>query len=343
MALSIDLHQRRSTANVKNTSIVTKGACHETRDFCELARDISYRRVNTERGGRRIHVDHSLHLHGGAAGLVLDASGALYGTTTEGGNLVCALNTAGTGCGTVFKLTPPSTTGTAWTKTVLHSFSGSDGAFVTADLVFGTGAAGVAERHGARVAIAPDGALYGTTNFGGNTSCPPFGCGTVFKLTPPSTAGGAWTETVLYRFAGGNDGAFPGVAFFGTDGALYGTTGAGGNTGCPPNPGEGCGTVFRAVSERIESVGGFPNRLISASSFTLREWGRRGWVFPTIFVASRHVAIASAGPLGRCRAIQSKARARSTTSEIAVAAANASRRPDSRSVSRKCGAISAKA
>ncbi len=42
----------------------------------------------------------------------------------------------------------------------------------------------------------------------------------------------------------------------------------------------------RAVSERIESVGGFPNRLISASSFTLREWGRRGWVFPTIFASA---------------------------------------------------------
>ncbi len=41
-----------------------------------------------------------------------------------------------------------------------------------------------------------------------------------------------------------------------------------------------------AVSERIESVGGFPNRLISASSFTLREWGRRGWVFPTIFASA---------------------------------------------------------
>ena len=42
----------------------------------------------------------------------------------------------------------------------------------------------------------------------------------------------------------------------------------------------------RAVSERIESVGGFPNRLISASSFTLREWGRRGWVFATIFASA---------------------------------------------------------
>src|SRR5208337_2360967 len=44
--------------------------------------------------------------------------------------------------------------------------------------------------------------------------------------------------------------------------------------------------ILRAVSERIESVGGFPNRLISASSFTLREWGPRGWVFPTIFASA---------------------------------------------------------
>src|SRR5208337_3739764 len=33
------------------------------------------------------------------------------------------------------------------------------------------------------------------------------------------------------------------------------------------------GIRVRAVSERTESVGGFPNRLISASSFTPREGG----------------------------------------------------------------------
>src|SRR5271166_3380732 len=58
--------------------------------------------------------------------------------------------------------------------------------------------------------------------------------------------------------------------------------------------------ILRAVSEWIESVGGFPNRLISASSFTLREWGRRGWVFPTIFASAWLRRWCRAG----CRAIR---------------------------------------
>jgi uncharacterized repeat protein (TIGR03803 family) len=51
------------------------------------------------------------------------------------------------------------------------------------------------------------------------------GYGTVFSLTPPSSAGGAWTETTLYNFAGGTDGnaPFTGVVI-GPGGVLYGTT-----------------------------------------------------------------------------------------------------------------------
>ena len=44
--------------------------------------------------------------------------------------------------------------------------------------------------------------LYGTTNYGGTTSCY-LGCGTVFSLTPPASPGGSWTEAVLYSFQGG--------------------------------------------------------------------------------------------------------------------------------------------
>lgn len=59
------------------------------------------------------------------SGLVMDASGALYGTTSDaltGGN------------GTVFKLTPSS--GGTWTKNILHTFTGSnDGAFPFAPVV----------------------------------------------------------------------------------------------------------------------------------------------------------------------------------------------------------------
>jgi uncharacterized repeat protein (TIGR03803 family) len=48
------------------------------------------------------------------AGLTLDASGALYGTTMRGGDRVCS-------CGTVFKLTP---TRAGFTERTLHRFRG---------------------------------------------------------------------------------------------------------------------------------------------------------------------------------------------------------------------------
>jgi uncharacterized repeat protein (TIGR03803 family) len=65
------------------------------------------------------------------------------------------------------------------------------------------------------------GNLYGTTADGG-PGCQG-GCGTVFELSPAS--GGRWTETVLYAFTGGGDGAVPEAGLiFDTAGNLYGTT-----------------------------------------------------------------------------------------------------------------------
>jgi uncharacterized repeat protein (TIGR03803 family) len=147
------------------------------------------------------------------AGLIFDASGALYGTTTGGG----AYDN-----GAVFKLTPPTAAGGAWTKNVLWSFTGdSDGANPRAGLVFDA-----------------SGALYGTTSGGGNPGNV-FGYGTVFKLTPPTISGGAWTETVLYSFTGGSDGFNPAAGvIFDASGALYGTAAVGGGR-CR------CGTVFK--------------------------------------------------------------------------------------------------
>src|SRR5579871_3141069 len=46
--------------------------------------------------------------------------------------------------------------------------------------------------------------LYGPTAHGGAS-----GAGTVYELTPPATAGAAWTESVLYSFSGGADGNTP--------------------------------------------------------------------------------------------------------------------------------------
>jgi uncharacterized repeat protein (TIGR03803 family) len=92
------------------------------------------------------------------AALIRDEAGNLYGTTIEGGSSGCQ----STGCGTVFKL---DTTGK---ETVLHTFTG--------------------KKDGANAfALVRDAAgnFYGTAESGGDTTCnPPYGCGTVFKLTP---------------------------------------------------------------------------------------------------------------------------------------------------------------
>jgi len=142
------------------------------------------------------------------AGLITDASGALYGTNTSGG----------TGpAGVVFKLTPPTAGQTAWTETVLYNFTGgADGGGVYANLM-----------------MDKSGALYGTTITGGTN-----GVGLVFKLTPPAAGGTAWTQTVLYAFSGGADGSIPeSVLTEDSTGALYGSTTLGGANGV--------GTIFK--------------------------------------------------------------------------------------------------
>jgi uncharacterized repeat protein (TIGR03803 family) len=143
--------------------------------------------------------------------LILDSLGNLYGTTTDGGNTGC---NASDGCGVVFKLAPSGV------ETVLYTFSGgADG---------GSPWAGVVQDS--------DGNLYGTTEIGGA-----YNYGTVFKLTPSGT------ETVLYSFSGGTDGAFPldGLTFD-AEGNLYGTTYEG---GILQN-----GTVFQVTPAGSETI-----------------------------------------------------------------------------------------
>lgn len=93
-----------------------------------------------------------------------------------------------------------------------------------------------------------EGNLYGTTNLGGGRASCASGCGTVFELSPPAGPGDAWTETVLYRFQDGNDGAYPDSSLIADQsGNLYGTTSAGGDGNCIVQDSEGCGTVFELV------------------------------------------------------------------------------------------------
>jgi uncharacterized repeat protein (TIGR03803 family) len=148
---------------------------------------------------------------------LLAVSGVMYGTTAIGG---------ASKYGTIYSIT------TAGNETVVYSFGDvPDGRYPLAGLVD------------------VDGTLYGTTESGGSGSChgkrSPFGrswvgCGTVFEI---STSGG---EKVLYSFTGKADGAHPEAGLLAVNGALYGTTSAGG--------GHDAGTVFRISPSGSESV-----------------------------------------------------------------------------------------
>jgi uncharacterized repeat protein (TIGR03803 family) len=133
------------------------------------------------------------------SGLVADKAGNLYGTTYQGG---------ANGLGSVFEL---QLSGGVWSETLLYSFAGDstgDGEYpVYSPLVFDKA-----------------GNLYGTTQYGGSTSC---NCGTVFELTK---SGSTWKETVLHAFtAYPNDGYGPQAGLsFDAAGNLYGTTYQGG-------------------------------------------------------------------------------------------------------------------
>ncbi|HEY6251800.1 MAG TPA: choice-of-anchor tandem repeat GloVer-containing protein, partial [Candidatus Angelobacter sp.] len=137
------------------------------------------------------------------APLLRDAAGNLYGATAFGGSTNCSVF-GDVGCGTIFKLDPSGN------ETVLHMFSGGDGAFPAGGLVMDAA-----------------GNLYGTTvNGGGAGLCRNFGCGTVFKLDPSGNL------TVLHSFIGSSDGANPTAGLImDAAGNLYGTAGFGGDFG----------------------------------------------------------------------------------------------------------------
>jgi uncharacterized repeat protein (TIGR03803 family) len=163
------------------------------------------------------------------SGVILDQAGDLVGTTENGGS---ALQ------GTVFAVTPEA--GGQATERLIHEFSGeTDGTFPQSGLTADAA-----------------GNLYGVVTGGGGAAfvCKENsggGCGIVYKLTPGSD--GAWTETILYTFLGGADGALPSDdrLALGANGEIFGSAGAAGDfdvseTGCSAfsNVPGGCGVVF---------------------------------------------------------------------------------------------------
>jgi hypothetical protein len=125
-------------------------------------------------------------------GVTIGKGGVLFGCTDEGGKNYG---------GIAYELIPPVTGSGAWTEKILFSFiGGTVGYQAVGNLVLNS-----------------NGALYGATT-----------ASNLYKLTPPTVNGEAWTETVLATFAGDTGfEAMAGPLLY--KGALYGTTSQGGS------------------------------------------------------------------------------------------------------------------
>jgi uncharacterized repeat protein (TIGR03803 family) len=201
---------------------------------------------------------------GASSGKLYDGVSTLYGATTFYGAASCT----DCGSGSIYGLTPTADHA-SWTVTLVHTFprttSGAEG-FATSGVVmdrFGNlfGVRGYSDliyeltppaKAGGSWVFRPlyifcskancadgklppstpiidnAGNLYGVTLRGGNGSGDT-SAGTVYKLSPPTTKGGAWVETVLHVFCLKQDtcpdGSSPiGALVMDGRGNLYGTT-----------------------------------------------------------------------------------------------------------------------
>lgn len=151
------------------------------------------------------------------SGLIIGPDGGFYGTTgIEGDNI----------SGVVFEI---KQTSSGWQYHIVHKFHGPqhDGE-LPGGLIFDKA-----------------GNLYGTTFSFGNSTCVTqhTDCGTVFRLSP--TTKGGWEETILYKFTGGADGAYPEANLvLDSAGNLYGVTLGGGSFNGNLCSTFGCGIVY---------------------------------------------------------------------------------------------------
>jgi uncharacterized repeat protein (TIGR03803 family) len=163
------------------------------------------------------------------AGLTLDANGNLYGAAAYGGTASTCDFLGGSGCGTIFTLTPvsdgvcpagsnpgqywdptltpPQYVPSGWCETVLYNFTG----------------AGADSAPSIPVVFDAQGNLYGA-GFGPG--------GEIFELSPPSSGSGPWIENVIYQ---GTVGTIS-TLIFDSQGNLYATS--------PGAPGYEGGYVF---------------------------------------------------------------------------------------------------
>jgi uncharacterized repeat protein (TIGR03803 family) len=225
-----------------------------------------YRVIYSFKGGRKAD--------GSGPGALTAMNGTLYGATVYGGGLGC-ISRGVIGCGTVFQVS------TSGEESVIYRFVGPPnaefpigtpinlngdwygssygGAYSSGTRDLGNGAVYRLDASGQEQVIysfkggsndgagpvgdlvALNGILYGTTTAGGfGYGSSHSGYGTVFKLTPSGS------ESLLHKFTGQNDGAYPWAGLIAYKGNLYGTTQLGGK--------ENFGTVFSITTSGKERV-----------------------------------------------------------------------------------------
>jgi uncharacterized repeat protein (TIGR03803 family) len=155
------------------------------------------------------------------SGVVTDANGVLYGTTSNGGPL--SSKQRGPCCGVIYQLSPPAGGSSHWDFTVVADISQIPNPL-------------------GPLIISSASAVYKVSPSGGN------GLGGLFGLTPQAGQAG-WTYTLIHNFSvtAPADGQNPTAVVLGADGNLYGVSHGDGNECQPDYRYDNCG-VFYSVA-----------------------------------------------------------------------------------------------